>query len=266
MKNSRAQIIATIGPASIAKHILESMIQHQMDVVRFNLSWANPEERLPHINLIKELSAQTGKKIPIILDLPGPRVKQEHGHKYDENVSGLTDYDKSLVEFGIENGVDYLALSFVGGTKEIEMCREIIREKSGMQKIIAKIERSVAVEVIDKIIESADAIMIARGDLGSEVPLEQIPFIQKDIILKTKAVGKPVIVATQMLLSMVNEITPTRAEVTDVSEAIMQGADAVMLSEETAIGKYPVLAVEMMERIVSEAEKHLLHGNTINSL
>jgi pyruvate kinase len=121
--------------------------------------------------------------------------------------------------------------------------------------IISKIERKIAYENLDEIIDVSDAIMIARGDLGNEVPLEKIPFIEKNIIVKCKEKGKPVIVATQMLLSMTQNPTPTRAEVTDVAYAIINGADAVMLSEESASGKYPVEAVIMMEKIISESEK-----------
>ena len=128
---------------------------------------------------------------------------------------------------------------------------------NGKQKIIAKIERQKALENFDEILEASDAIMFARGDLGNEVPIEKIPFIQSEIIKKANLAMKPVIVATQMLTSMVKSPTPTRAEVTDVANAILQGADCVMLSEETSIGKYPVETIQIMEKIVLEAEKHV---------
>ena len=155
---------------------------------------------------------------------------------------------------------------FVGGPEDIEKCREVINNLGGNQKIIAKIERKVAMESLEQIIEKADAVMVARGDLGEEVPLEEIPFIQEKIVKMSKKLGKPVIVATQMLLSMVENPTPTRAEVTDVENAIMQGADAVMLSEETAKGKYPVEAVEMMEKIILETERHEGEDTHLNLL
>ncbi len=152
-------------------------------------------------------------------------------------------------------------MSFVASARDVEHCREVIKQIGPRligpgPKIIAKIERKAAVEKIDEIIAAADAVMVARGDLGSEVPLEEIPFIQKMIIAKANAAGKPVVVATQMLLSMTERTEPTRAEVTDVEEAIMSGADAVMLSEETASGRFPVEAVAMMERSIAEAERH----------
>ena len=206
------------------------------------------------------------KKVLIIADLPGPRVKSEEGHTYDQSIpSGLTDKDKELIKFCIEKNVDYIALSFVSGRKEVEMCREILTDNSAKQKIIAKVERQVAVDSIHEIVETADAVMIARGDLGQEIPFEKLPFIQSEIIKKCKAVGKPVIVATQMLFSMVENDKPTRAEVTDVSEAVMEGADVLMLSDETAMGKYPVESVKAMERIILEAESHTntLHINNL---
>lgn len=256
--NSKAQIVATIGPASENPEIFFSMVEHHMDVVRLNFSWGTLEEKVTQINLVRQAEKKIGRHIPVIQDLPGPRVQETSGHTYDASVvSSLTDTDKKYLKFGVEQGVDYIAVSFVGSEKDILLCRELIKSFGGKQKIIAKIERAVALKHLDKIIEVADVIMVARGDLGNEVPLEQIPFIQDRIINKSKAAGKPVITATQMLLSMTENPTPTRAEVTDVANAILQGSDAVMLSEETASGKYPVEAVAMMEKIVLEAEKHL---------
>lgn len=153
--------------------------------------------------------------------------------------------------------MDYIAVSFVASSKDIIKCREIVKENNGKQKIIAKIERAIALENLDEIINEADAVMVARGDLGNDIPIEKVPFVQSDIVSRCKKAGKSVIVATQMMLSMTNNTVPTRAEVTDVAEAILEGADCVMLSEETANGKYPVEAVEIMEKVVLEAEKHL---------
>ena len=256
--NSKAQIVATIGPSSENPEILFSMIKHQMDVARLNFSWGTLEEKIAQVKLVRQGAQKFGRIIPIIADLPGPRIQESDGHTYDPKViSSLTDTDKTYIKFAVEQNIEYIALSFVGSEKDVLLCREIIKSLGGKQKIIAKIERAVALESLDKIIEATDALMVARGDLGSEVPLEQIPFIQDRIVKKSKAAGKPVIVATQMLLSMTEHSEPTRAEVTDVANAILQGADAVMLSEESASGKYPVEAVAMMEKIVLEAEKHL---------
>lgn len=267
MKKSKAQIVATIGPSSARPDILKSMIEHQLDVVRLNFSWSDFAERTKQIILIHELEKECGRHIPIIIDLPGPRVQEQDVHVYDNKaVCSITENDKLFIKFAVDHHVDYVAVSFVGSEIDVDCCRDVIKSLSGTTKVIAKIERAVALESLDKIIASADAIMVARGDLGNEVPLEQIPFVQRDIIEKSKKAGKPVITATQMLLSMQFEPTPTRAEVTDVNNAILEGSDAVMLSEETAIGKYPVEAVAMMEKIVLEAEVHMGAQETINSL
>ncbi|TSC70443.1 MAG: pyruvate kinase [Parcubacteria group bacterium Gr01-1014_46] len=263
---SRTQILATIGPSSIDREILKNMLSGNVDAVRFNFSWLDKEKGGEYFDLVKEISKELDREIIIIADLPGPRIKYEEGHSYDHNTpSGLTEVDKELIKFTVQKGVDYIALSFVSSKKEIEMCREIISQNSGRQKIIAKIERQVAVDNIHEIVEFSDAIMVARGDLGQEIPFEKIPFIQSEIIKKCKAVNKPVIVATQMLFSMVENEKPTRAEVTDVSSAVLEGADVLMLSDETAIGKYPIEAVKVMERIILEAEQHTnaLHVNAL---
>lgn len=257
MTQSRAQIVATIGPASENEEVLLKMVENGADLIRFNLSWSDLGDHLKHMDLILKVSREAGKKIPIIFDLPGPRVQTGKSHTYDREIeSSVTERDENFIKFGVENSVEYFALSFVGDVTDVLKCREIIKKYAGEQKIISKIERKVAVGNIDEIIEASDAIMIARGDLGEEVPLEQIPFIQADIIKKAKLLSKPVIVATQMLISMVQNPEPSRAEVTDVSSAVMQGADAVMLSDETAIGKYPAETVKMMDKIILESEKY----------
>lgn len=254
---SRSQIVATIGPASESYEVFRSMVVHNMDVVRFNFSFGDLAMRARQFGMVRDIEKELGRKVSIMIDLPGPRIQKSAGHSYDKKaISSITEQDKKYIEFGIQNNVDYFAVSFVSSAKDINDCREIIQKNSGVQKIIAKIERKSALDNIDEIILAADALMIARGDLGNEVPIEQIPFIQNDLIKKCKLAGKPVITATQMLLSMVENESPTRAEVTDVSQAILEGSDAVMLSEETASGKYPVQAVAVMEKIVFEAEKH----------
>jgi pyruvate kinase len=256
--SSRAHIVATIGPSSEAPDVLCKMIAGGMDIARLNFAWLDAASGAQKIDAIRAAAGACGRGIPpIIADLPGPRVQQEHGHTYDATVATLlTPEDEAKIKMCAEKKVEYIALSFVGSAADIAAGRATIAKYEGSQKIIAKIERKVAVEKIDEILAAADAVMVARGDLGAEVPLEQIPFIQKDIVAKANAAGKPVIVATQMLLSMTEHDAPTRAEVTDVEEAIMQGADAVMLSEETANGKHPLEAVTMMEKILLETERH----------
>jgi pyruvate kinase len=172
-------------------------------------------------------------------------------------IPALTDKDKIDLEFGLDAGVDYVALSFVREANDIQRVKEMMAAKKRAAPIIAKIEKHEALQKIDAIIEAADGIMIARGDLAVETPLENVPLVQKDIIKKCNRAGKPVITATQMLKSMVEDPRPTRAEANDVANAVLDGTDAVMLSEETAIGKYPVQAVQVMDKILQTTEREL---------
>lgn len=168
----------------------------------------------------------------------------------------LTDKDKDDLLFGIKNGIDYCALSFVRSARDIEQLREFISKNTKqIIPVIAKIEKPEALKDLDKIIDTADALLVARGDLGVEVSLDEVPLIQKEIITKCREQGKPVIVATQMLESMIVNPRPTRAEVSDVANAVLDGADAVMLSGETSVGKYPIDAVKIMDKIVKTVEK-----------
>ena len=267
MKDSRQQIVASIGPASIKHEVLKAMIDNGMDVVRLNFSWGDLNTRMDTISIVRKMEKEFEKHIPFIIDLPGPRIQKEVGHTYDHAlVSAITEHDKEFIKFGVEHSVDYFAVSFVGSALDIFECRKVINELGGKQKIIAKIERKVALDNLEQIVMAADAVMVARGDLGNEIPLEQIPFVQENIIQISKKLNKPVIVATQMLFSMVEHNEPTRAEVTDVDTAILEGADAVMLSDETTIGKYPIEAVGVMDRIITEAKKHMPEDAKLNLL
>lgn len=173
--------------------------------------------------------------------------------------ASLTAKDREDLLFGLENHVDYVALSFVRTAADIVSIKEIIQQTRSGTPVIAKIEKHEAVEHIDGIMKAADGIMVARGDLGVEIPLEEVPLVQKMLIRKANAAGKPVITATQMLRSMVDSPRPTRAEATDVANAVLDGTDAVMLSEETASGNNPVKAVQFMMRIVESAETEFPH-------
>ncbi len=173
------------------------------------------------------------------------------------NLPAITEKDRQDILFGIEQGFDYIAASFVRNADAVRQIREILREHDSSIDIIAKIENAEGVENIDEIIQEADGVMVARGDLGVEIPAYEVPYIQKQIIEKCNHAYKPVITATQMLDSMIRNPRPTRAEVTDVANAIYDGTDAVMLSGETAMGKYPVEAVRMMVQIAESTEKHL---------
>jgi pyruvate kinase len=167
------------------------------------------------------------------------------------------------IDFAVGQRPDFLALSFVTDAGEIADVRSILHEKGAEIPIIAKIERGEAVENFGSILAASDGIMVARGDLGVEMPLERVPLIQKDLIGRCNRAGKPVITATEMLESMINSVRPTRAETTDVANAIFDGTDAVMLSAETSIGKYPVQAVRMMSRIARAAERKLPYERTL---
>ncbi len=167
-------------------------------------------------------------------------------------ISALTEKDREDLEFALSMKVDYIALSFVQRPSDVHEARELIGDKAG---IISKIEKPSAIDHLDEIIEASDAIMVARGDLGVECPVEDVPIMQRRIIRACRRVGKPVIVATHMLESMVESKAPTRAEASDISSAVNQGADAVMLSAETAVGSHPQTAVAIMDRVISATER-----------
>ena len=178
------------------------------------------------------------------------------------DLSPLTAKDRRDLEFGLNLGVDWVALSFVQKPSDIIEARGIIGDRAG---VMAKIEKPAALERIDDIIQLCDAIMVARGDLGVEIPHEDVPARQKELVRACRLAVKPVIVATQMLDSMVTAPTPTRAEVSDVATAIYDGADAVMLSAESATGRYPREAVEMMDRIIRSTEQHKMYRSIVEA-
>src|SRR6202167_941154 len=181
------------------------------------------------------------------INLPGVLVR----------TPSLTEKDSLDLEFALNHGVDAIAVSFVRTAEDVSLVRNRVTAHGADTWIIAKLEKPQAVEHLDSILEAADGIMVARGDLGVEVPPEKVPAIQKHIIRRAAEYSKPVITATQMLESMIENPRPTRAEVSDVANAVYDGTDAVMLSGESAVGKYPVHAVAMMARIVSETERHI---------
>lgn len=173
----------------------------------------------------------------------------------DVSLPPVTAEDIEHIRFGVEHGVDFIAASFVRRGDHVHTVREYIRQAGGSQLVIAKIESEAGLRHIDEIIAAADGVMVARGDLGVEIPPEEVPLAQKMLIRKCNEAGKPVITATQMLDSMIRNARPTRAEVTDVSNAIFEGTDCVMLSGETAMGKYPVKAVQVMDKIARRIEQ-----------
>lgn len=173
----------------------------------------------------------------------------------------LTEKDLGDLEFALSCNVNWIGLSFVRSAADIIELRHIITNHKRRTRIIAKIEKPEAIEDLDNIIAEADGIMVARGDLGVEMPMQELPMIQKRIIKKCQDAAKPVIVATQMMESMITNITPTRAEVSDVANSVLDGADAVMLSGETSVGKHPVKVIEAMQKIIREVETHGYHYN-----
>jgi pyruvate kinase len=202
-----------------------------------------------------------------VLDTDGTRVRAEvveGGHLGEHkgiNLPGvalraeaLSEKDREDIAFGLSHGVDYVGLSFVRTPEDVGLCRAEMERAGRVVPIVAKIEKPEALEDLDAIIAAADGVMVARGDLGVEILPERVPLLQKEICRKANAAGKPVIIATQMLNSMIEHPRPTRAEASDVANGVWDGADAVMLSGETASGRYPVLALQMMDRIVREAE------------
>lgn len=173
------------------------------------------------------------------------------------DLPSITEKDWQDIRFGIENGVDFIALSFVKGPMAIAELRHYLQARNAKISIIAKIESAEAVTRLAEIIIAADGVMIARGDLGAELPYEEVPLLQEEIVCQCRTVGKPVVIATHMLESMIVNPTPTRAEVTDITHAVLQGADATMLSGETATGKYPLKALEVMDVVARRIEQKL---------
>lgn len=173
----------------------------------------------------------------------------------DLSLPSLTEKDLEDAEFVLQHGVDWIALSFVRKARDIAALQQIIKNHNSRAKIIAKIEKPEALREIDRIVEISDAVMVARGDLGVEMPFDQIPLIQKDLVKRCIENARPVIIATQMMESMIGNFRPTRAEANDVANAVLDGADALMLSAETSIGRYPVEAVRNMQKIISWTEE-----------
>ncbi|MCL5794930.1 MAG: pyruvate kinase [Patescibacteria group bacterium] len=222
----KTEIIATIGPASDNFPTLKEMVKAGMNIIRLNTKYGSLEE---YLNVTNSLRKIDGIKI-----------------MYDIKTDDLLPWLKNQ-EF------DYLAVSFAETAKQIKKYHDYFDKKI---KIVAKIESKKGIDNIDSLIDAADGIMVARGDLGSHISLEDVPIFQKLIIKKCNAKKKFVITATEMLLSMVDKPEPERAEVSDVANAVLDGSNAVMLSEETSIGQYPALTVKTMARIISETLKN----------
>jgi len=208
-------------------------------------------------NLVLRAKESSQDSIKAVV-LEGGKLKQRKGINMpgvEFGFKGMTEKDKQDIEFGIKHSVDYVALSFVFDKEDVLEARALVEPRLPACRIVAKIETRQAIKNVDRIIATADGIMIARGDMGVSVPIYEVPIIQKQIIAKCNAAGKFVITATQMLEHMTEHSRPTRAEVTDVANAILDGTDFVMLSAETAVGRYPYEAVKMMNELIRFTEK-----------
>ncbi|MEC9196861.1 MAG: pyruvate kinase [Pseudomonadota bacterium] len=335
MRQRRAKILATVGPASSDPKVLRQLFAAGVDSFRLNFSHGTHADHDAVITALRALEQETGTPIAILQDLQGPKIrlgvlggvrpvkegqllrlinsdtaqgddiplphpeifaalkagdrllvddgrvclvatevtggtitaKVVSGHALNDRkgvnlpdcvleLPCLTAKDRADLEFGLSRGVDWVALSFVQRASDLEEIGQIVQGRAG---IVAKIEKPSALMQIDAIVARADAIMIARGDLGVEIPPEAVPGHQKDIIALCRRMATPVIVATQMLESMTSAAAPTRAEASDVATAVYDGADAVMLSAESAAGQYPVEAVAVMDRIIKATESHQLY-------
>jgi pyruvate kinase len=331
----KTKTVATIGPASQAPEIIVQMINAGMNIARLNFSHGEFAGHRQVIENIRTASAQVGRRVAIMADLPGPKMRignfgvekielkrgdpftlttdevtgdQQHvsvtfsrlpqavkpgnvlslndgfiqlevvavrGNdvvcvvgvggelrsrkglnlpNIDLGIRAFTEHDRNCLRFALEHGVDAISQSFVESAADIHAVREAANELGGQPFIIAKVERARALDHLDEILEAADGVMIARGDLGVEVPIERIAVVQKDLMRRANQRAKPVITATQMLESMTSHRLPTRAEATDVSNAILDGTDCVMLSGESAVGSYPVESVAMLGRIAAVVE------------
>lgn len=252
------QIIATIGPACKEAQIMQDMIVAGMSIARLNFSWGTYAEHRRFVAVMREQAAALDQVVPIIQDLSGPRIQEEAGHTFNKDVTVITEKDRADIAAMADLEIEYVALSFVKDASDISELRGILSEAGSKSKIIAKIERQEALDNLDGIIAAADGVMIARGDLGDAIPIETVPFVKKDILLRCGQAGKPAIVATEMLTSMISSQKPSRADVSDIAHAVLDGACATMLSNETAVGQNPVAAVHVMRKVVDEAQKHTM--------
>ncbi|MHB9073258.1 MAG: pyruvate kinase [Desulfobaccales bacterium] len=218
-------------------------------------------------NIELQVEAKTGQALKCRV-VVGGTIRSHVGINFPMHslsLAAFTEKDREDLRFGISQGVDFIALSYVRSRQDVLEAREFMRSLGADIPIIAKIEKHEALIHLDEILAEVDAIMVARGDLGIEIPPEQVPIIQKEIIAAANQAGKPVITATQMLLSMVSHSRPSRAEATDVANAILDGTDAVMLSEETAAGQFPVEAVKFLDKVSRVTEAHFPHADWLRT-
>ena len=243
IRNSK--IIATIGDAT--DKVLQKIVEGAADAVLIDSYYGNNEQNIERIEKVKSLREEVGRDLAIIYDVD---------HIYAKNKYKLIKIDEENVDFACANDVDFVACPFVGNLEEIAKVKELIKSHGKNIGIIVKIDCKDGYDNLDDILGIADAIMINRDELGVDISYEDLPGIQKEIVRRANEAAKVVILTTQMLYSMVYNPRPTRAEVSDVANAIFDGVDAVMLTEETAIGDYPCEALETLDRIIRTVEKN----------
>ena len=241
----KSKIIATIGDAT--DKVLRKIVEGAADAVLIDSYYGSNEQNIERIEKVKSLREEVGRDLAIIYDVD---------HIYAKNKYKLIKIDEENVDFACANDVDFVACPFVGNLEEITKVKEIIKSHGKNIGIIVKIDCKDGYDNLDGILEIADAIMINRDELGVDISYEDLPGIQKEIVRRANEAAKVVILTTQMLYSMVYNPRPTRAEVSDVANAIFDGVDAVMLTEETAIGDYPCEALETLDRIIRTVEKN----------
>lgn len=250
------KIVTTIGPASNDPKTISKMIEAGANIARLNFSHGTYKTHAEFIKNIRAGSKLAKTDMLILQDLSGPRIQTGETHSFKKGIKTFTSKDKKDLLFGIKQKIDIIALSDVKDKDDILRLKKFLKDNKSAIPIVAKIETKKALRNIKSIIKVSDMIMVARGDLADSIPMEKVPFAQKTIVKLSNCAGKPVIVATEMLKSMVSEPRPTRAEITDVANAILDGANMIMLSEETAIGKYPVETISTMRKIAKEAEMY----------
>ncbi len=241
------KIVCTLGPASSSPEVIEGMLRGGMDIARLNLAHSTLEEHRQLISEVRSVSQKLKPSMGILLDLPGPKRR----------IGDVKSAFGEHLEFALSQHADFIALSYISSAREVEGVKKLLKEMNADIPVIAKIERAQALRESDTIFEVCEGIMVARGDLALEISIEKVPMASKRLIKEANHHGKPVITATEMLESMVQSTTPTRAEAADVANAVLDGTDALMLSEETSVGSYPVKATEIMAKIALEAEASL---------
>lgn len=258
MKNTslsrHVKVVCTLGPASNTLEIIQKMLTAGMNVARLNFNYGTREEHHRLINNVRTASEKLGSPAAILADLPGLK-KYPHASIKEAFLPDL--------EFLQTEKIDYVALSFISNARQVLEVKELLEPMHYDIPLIVKIEKALALKNSESILDIADGIMVARGDLAIQISIEKVPLAQKRLIKAANQRGKPVITATEMLESMVRSPAPTRAEATDVANAVLDGTDALMLSEESAMGKYPVKTIEMMIKIALEAETAYPHGDRL---